>query len=421
MTSINSEQSILDLLDLKAEEETLVLIKKNTFILKIINEIWKSLDNNSKPIQEFDLEANYEDLLKLFDYFYSLCDIKEASPDKYIALYFISTMLTKINNLDDNCQKIINQVMEVIIQNDYLKDKDKKTKLMFDLINDFKNILNEEMNKYLENFIKLFDIDIATLFELFIHFLNFMESNNEDIIYFTFKVLTKKYKELIISSTILDSREIKKSISISSLNELLQQKLNDEQKIIVFENSHFLIRDLKEKELENCINADFLQKIKNHKYDNISIKNYSETDKDNTNNTSKLEEIPFENIDINSLNPIDKSIYKKIKEIDKRVNYLRRDNLQLRFKVNIYKDIIKLKTIIHYLDKLPSENKFRELKEFLLSIYSYLQKENCLAFIIKEKISSLEEIFKLVEKKQKKTFPYAKKLLNDLLLDGAFK
>ena len=102
MKGINSKSSILDMLDIKAEEESQVLMKKNTFILKIINEIGSALDKNYQTIKEFDFEANIEDLFKLFDYFYSLCNQNEKSPDKHVALYFISTMITQINDLDDN-------------------------------------------------------------------------------------------------------------------------------------------------------------------------------------------------------------------------------------------------------------------------------------------------------------------------------
>ena len=65
-----------------------------------------------------------------------------------MALYFISTMIKQISNLDENCKNIINKVMSIIVQNDYLKDKQKKNNLMIDLINDFKPLLSEEMNKH---------------------------------------------------------------------------------------------------------------------------------------------------------------------------------------------------------------------------------------------------------------------------------
>ena len=322
---------------------------------------------------------------------------------------------------------------------------------MIDLINGFKPLLSEEMNKYMQNYRKLFGFDIATLFELLIHFLTNVDTGNEDILYFTFKALTKRYKKLVISSAILDSKEVKASISIGSLNELLQLKLKNEQKIIVFENSHFLIRDLNRKELDDFIKGDFLQKIKNYKYGNLGKDDDSDTDEDKIKDSPKSEEIPFENVDIDSLEPSYKSIYRKVNELDKVVADLRQENFQLTFKVSIlrmdlrkiqlrslYKGIIdifssiykikiddyyssKLRSIINRLDNLPSSKKIIELKEFLLSIYSYLQKGNCLAHTIEEKNLPLEKIFWLVEKEKKKTFPYTKELLKNLNFDETLK
>ena len=451
MTDITSEQSILDSLDINAEKESLALMNKNDFVLKIINKIGTALDKKYKEIKEFDFEANIEDFFKLFDYFYSLCDEKEKSLDKHVALYFISTMITQNSNIDDNCKNIINKVMEIIVQNDYLKDKKKRDNLMIDLINGFKPLLSEELNKYMQNYRKLFGFDIATLFELLIHFLTNVDTGNEDILYFAFKALTKRYKKLVISSAILDSKEVKASISIGSLNELLQLKLKNEQKIIVFENSHFLIRDLNIKELDDFIKGDFLQKIKNYKYGNLGKDDDSDTDEDKIKDSPKSEEIPFENVDIDSLEPSYKSIYRKVNELDKVVADLRQENFQLTFKVSIlrtdlrkiklrslYKGIIdifssiykikiddyyssKLRSIINRLDNLPSSKKIIELKEFLLSIYSYLQKGNCLPHTIEEKTSPLEKIFWLVEKEKKKTFPYTKELLKNLNFDETLK
>ena len=451
MKGINSKSSILDMLDIKAEEESQVLMKKNTFILKIINEIGSALDKNYQTIKEFDFEANIEDLFKLFDYFYSLCNQNEKSPDKHVALYFISTMITKINELDDNCQKIINQIMQIIYQDNYLKDKQKRTELMLNIINDFKPLLSEEKNKYIILYTKLFGLDIGTLLEILIHFLTSMDTGNEDILFFTLKALTKKYKKLIISNDILDSKEVKKSITIGSLNELLQKKLTNEQKIIVFEKSHFLIREPNTEELEAFINEDFSKKIKNYKYGNSIVDN-------DTNNSLKPLKISLDSLDINSLSPIEiylldqvNELNKNIKEHNKKLNDLTQENFRLRFKMSLmdkdlkkiqmrslYKGIIdifasicnvkiddyyinKLNSILNCLDELTQTNIIIELKEFLLSIYAFLQKGNCLAHTNTENYSPLQKIFWLVEKEKKKTFPHAKKLLEDLSFNETLK
>ena len=70
----------------------------------------------------------------------------------------------------------------------------------------------------------------------------------------------------------------------------------------------------------------------------------------------------------------------------------------------------KLREIINRLNNLPTSKTIIELKEFLLSIYEYLQKENSLAHTTEVNTSPLEKIFWLVEK-EKKNFPYTKEFL----------
>ena len=60
---------------------------------------------------------------------------------------------------------------------------------------------------------------------------------------------------------------------------------------------------------------------------------------------------------------------------------------------------------------MPTSKTIIELKEFMLSIYEYLRKGNCLAHTTEENTSPLEKIFWLVEKEKKKTFPYTKEFL----------
>ena len=62
--------------------------------------------------------------------------------------------------------------------------------------------------------------------------------------------------------------------------------------------------------------------------------------------------------------------------------------------------ISKSRAIINQLNNFLTSKTIIELKEFLLLIYEFLQKGNFLA-----------EIFWLVEKEKKRTFPYTKELL----------
>ena len=83
--------------------------------------------------------------------------------------------------------------------------------------------------------------------------------------------------------------------------------------------------------------------------------------------------------------------------------------------------IILINSIINCLDELTQTNIIIELKEFLLSIYTFLQKGNCLAHTNNENVSPLQKIFWLVEKEKKKTFPHSKKLLEDLSFNETLK
>ena len=185
---------------------------------------------------------NLENFIALFNYFYSL---SEKNFEKKAAIRLISLITKKISKLDNNCEAIINEFKEIIVQDNYLSDSLKRIKIMMTLRDKFKPLLSDEMNKYLENYKKLFGINFKIFFELLlnlnIYFLS--DINNEDLLYFTFKSLVEKYKKLIISEHILESKEVKSAININSLNQLLLLKFNNEQKVVDFEEKKFLLRD----------------------------------------------------------------------------------------------------------------------------------------------------------------------------------
>ena len=88
------------------------------------------------------------------------------------------------------------------------------------------------------------------------------DTNNEDLLYFTFKSMVKKYKKLLISEHILESQEVKRAININSLNQLLLLKFKNEQKIVAFGEKKFLLRDPTLDELTAYIQVDVLKKLK---------------------------------------------------------------------------------------------------------------------------------------------------------------
>ena len=112
-------KDVLEVLNQLIEEELQTLTRKNSFILTIMNEIWKALGQNYQNIKKLDLETNLVDFIASFNYFYSL---SEKNLEKNVAIRLISLITMKITKLDDNSETIINELKEIIVQNNYLSD-----------------------------------------------------------------------------------------------------------------------------------------------------------------------------------------------------------------------------------------------------------------------------------------------------------
>ena len=340
MQNIGTKKFLFYKLGLEIEKETLALKKKNEFILKIINEIGKALDKNFLQIKIFNYDSNIEDFINLFNYFDSFCD-KEK--EKSIAIQSISIIILKIDNLSNIWEKIINQVKQIIIQDNYLKDKERRMKLISNIMDDLKLVLGEKKRNYLDSFAKKFEMNIITLLELITLFQTYDDKGSRDLLYFTFKEISENYKKLIISEDIFDSAEVKDSISLNDLNQLLLLNFKDEQNIIVFEQSKFKIRHPNLDELEAHIKENPSKKIKDYFYYNSTNKINKENEQ-NINNTTEHAKISFENIDVNSLNPVEKFLVDQLKIHDIKLNKLKQENIQLRFKMGIMdKDLKKIK------------------------------------------------------------------------------
>ena len=95
-----------------------------------MNEIGKALDENYKEIKEFDSEANLQDFVDLFDYFYSL---SSKNLEKNAAIHLISMIILKAPNQEDNFEKLMNLINflnNIIIQNHYLNNANRRMKVM---------------------------------------------------------------------------------------------------------------------------------------------------------------------------------------------------------------------------------------------------------------------------------------------------
>ena len=153
----------------------------------------------------------------------------------------------------------------------------------------------------------------------------------------------KNYKKIIISEDIFKILEVNGSINLSDLNQLLLLNFKDEQNIIVFEQSKFQIRHPNLDELEAHIKENPSKKIKDYFYYNSTNKINKEKEQ-NINNTTEHAKISFENIDVNSLNPVEKFLVDQLKIHDIKLNKLKQENIQLRFKMGIMdKDLKKIK------------------------------------------------------------------------------
>lgn len=128
---MKNENFDLTLLDQEIEKENELLLKKNTFVLKVLNKIGCSLTKNFVKITDFDIEVNLIDFNELFDYFYSLCD---KNHEKDMCLHLISYIILKTKDLNENYQNLINNIMEVVLTDNYLRIEENRFKLLNKLI-----------------------------------------------------------------------------------------------------------------------------------------------------------------------------------------------------------------------------------------------------------------------------------------------
>ncbi len=465
---MQKENLDLKLIDQEIEKENELLLKKNTFILKVLNKIGCSLSKNFVKISDFNLDVNLTDFNELFDYFYSLC---EKNPEKDMCLLLISYVILQTKDLNENYQNLINDIMEVVLIDNYLYNQDNRFKLLDKIKNDLKLCLSKEQNSFIMNYSKLFGLNIIILFEIMTYF--FSDNMNKDLLCFTIKDLKKNYPELIISDSITDLEHI----DINYLNQLLSLKFSNDSNILIFENSKFIIRKPTNNELLNYFNEDFEDK-KQTKPKNVKDrklkKQIKEENKDS--NTQVNREISLQNIDYNKLTVIEKylinalnktkeesertkkelknEIEKSKNEIEKskneietlknemknskmRIGMLETDLKKIKIR-SLYKGIIdafvhvykinpennyynKLNDLLNELNESPRNQTIEEFKTFLLDIYSYLKKGNFLAHNIDENISPLDLIFSLLEKDMKKEYPKVKSILKKLSFDEILK
>ena len=496
------EHPALKLLEPKIKNESERLLKKNYFIMKLLNDIGCYLDKEFNTLKEFDMEAHFETLTELSNYFQILC---EEKIEKRFPLHLIFILIVQIDDLDQHFENLINYIMQIFLSDNYCKiQKSILDKIMND---ELKYCLKKERYSFVLNYSKKFVGDILILFDILCYCFN-EEENDYYLLKYVLQDLKEKYPKVIIQDSILDSIKINNENYFVLLNQLLE--LNYEEiystQILKYKDSKFQMREPSNEELDSYYKSDYdsrdkKKKKKKKKNNNNLLSNNSfeqneqkkefnvVTDKDSSKISSSnqaTKDIISRDIDISKMSPMEMFLYNnlnefkneltttkselastkselastkselastkselattnnklatknnKLKKMDKNYSELKIsvDSLKLELKKikirSIYKGVIdifchvyninlnnnyynKLNDLLYVFENYTENQKIKELKQFLIDIYYYLQKGNVLAHSIEDNLTPIEMIFPLIEKDSKKNYLNTKAILQKL-------
>ena len=482
------EHPALKLLEPKIKNESERLLKKNYFIMKLLNDIGCYLDKEFNTLKEFDMEAHFETLTELSNYFQILC---EEKIEKRFPLHLIFILIVQIDDLDQHFENLINYIMQIFLSDNYCKiQKSILDKIMND---ELKYCLKKERYSFVLNYSKKFVGDILILFDILCYCFN-EEENDYYLLKYVLQDLKEKYQKVIIQDSILDSIKINNENYFVLLNQLLE--LNYEEiysiQILIYKDSKFQMREPSNEELDSYYKSDYdsrdkKKKKKKKKNNNNLLSNNSfeqneqkkefnvVTDKDSSKISSSnqaTKDIISRDIDISKMSPMEMFLYNnlnefkneltttkselastkselattnnklattnnKLKKMDKNYSELKIsvDSLKLELKKikirSIYKGVIdifchvyninlnnnyynKLNDLLYVFENYTENQKIKELKQFLIDIYYYLQKGNVLAHSIEDNLTPIEMIFPLIEKDSKKNYLNTKAILQKL-------
>ena len=462
------EHPALKLLEPKIKNESERLLKKNYFIMKLLNDIGCYLDKEFNTLKEFDMEAHFETLTELSNHFQILC---EEKIEKRFPLHLIFILIVQIDDLDQHFENLINYIMQIFLSDNYCKiQKSILDKIMND---ELKYCLKKERFSFVLNYSKKFVGDILILFDILCYCFN-EEENDYYLLKYVLQDLKEKYPKVIIQDSILDSIKINNENYFVLLNQLLE--LNYEEiystQILIYKDSKFQMREPSNEELDSYYKYVYDSKDKKKKKkkkkknnNNLLTKNSFEQneqkkefnvviDKDSSkisSNNQATKDTISKDIDISKMSPMEMFLYNnlnevknelaitnnKLKKMDKNYSELKIsvDSLKLELKKikisSIYKGVIdifchvysinlnnnyynKLNDLLYVLENYKENNKIKELKQFLIDIYYYLQKGNVLAHSIEDNLTPIEMIFPLIEKDSKKNYLNTKAILQKL-------
>ena len=465
----------LDLIEQKCEEECKSLLKRNTIVLNLMNEIGHYLDKDFIEIDEFDVNVNCNEFKDLFDYFCSLC---KGKSEKILALNLISCIVLETNEITEIYEKLIEDIKKIVLIDGCLNKMEDRNELMNTLMKEVKLCLNEKQNKLMVNYSKLFEINIILLIEISIYLFS---DNMNSLLKSIIRELKNTYPNLIISDTYLSNIE---NIDINCINDLLTLQFSPNVlNMLFFKDSQFLLRNPTNEELAKYYNEEDFEnkkpkKSKKTKKDNVN-KSQQKIQKENVSKTQVDTELALEKLNYNDLcgkvnfllnenkknsSQLNKTIEQlnktrdelkknneELKKNNEELKKMKNNNMNLNFRIglleselkqikirSLYKGIIdgfsflyginlndnyysKLNSLLFSLKKYDNNKIVNEFKEFLYDIYSYLKRGNYLAHNINDNNAPLELVFSTLEKDQNKDYSIVKKILNKLSFDEYLK
>ena len=174
----------------------------------------------------------------------------------------------------------------------------------------------------MENYKKLFDMDLMTLFKMMIFL--YSDKSNKDLLYFALKALTKKYKNLLISDSVINSKEIDNPNYINCLNQLFKSiiRINFWQKN--FENIrlskfNIFVREPNNRELQKYYNDFYSKIIEDYFKSNLLENGISKV------NRTSFEQIPksttFKKINIDEFSPKKNTYILNLMNLNRRIYF----------------------------------------------------------------------------------------------------
>ena len=324
---MEKEHPILKSLESKIESKR--LLRKNTFILKLLNDIGCYLDKEFNILKEFDMEIHFDIIPELYNQFIPLCKEKM---EKRNPLHLIFVIIVQIDVINQHFENIINYNKQILLSDNYSKIQ----QVIFDkLMNEeLKYCLDKERYSFVWNYSKKFVGDILILFDILSYCLT--EEDNNYLIKRVLEDLKEKYKNVIIPDSLLDSIEIKKENYFKLLNQLLE--LNYEEiksiKILIFKELKFEMKESSNEKLQKYIQADSMgdkkkkKKKKKKLSNNNSIQQSGQQEDVNStsiqqfssiiesSNIQSSQENIISEIDINNMSPLEKFLYFKLEKVE---------------------------------------------------------------------------------------------------------